>query len=152
MGSASCSLHRAETFSERSTSLADTDRCSRKHPTPDGFSLTCTVSSHGRGSDVKKRKSRPVRDLCVLLSSVWNLTGKRKKERLSSLSISCVKDGSANANPQSTHPPVIAYRTPTVCVSNWEFCGVRAYHLYFCVFARTRVCVSMLGFKGKMCV
>lgn len=50
-----------------------------------------------------------------------NLTGKRKKERLSSLSISCKKDGSANTNLQSAYPPVIMYRLNyRATVSVWE--------------------------------
>lgn len=82
-----------------------------------------------------------------------NLTGKRKKERLSSLSISRVKDGSANTNLQSAYPPVSMHRLNCrATVSNWEFCGVcmsfLPVHVCSCIHRRLQgensVCASVL--------
>lgn len=103
---------------------------SRNHPTPDRFpsEVYCFFTWSRKWCKTKKEKR-------CLWFIAWSLgyfivclnpTGKRKKERLSSLSISCIKDGCANANLQGAHPPVIVYRlnwraTVPMCV---EFCGV----------------------------
>lgn len=103
--------------------LQQINRYSRNRPTPDRFSLTFTVSSHHRGSDVKKKKT--VR----LWFISWSLLFYRPSESdwkekkgafFLSLSISCIEDGSANTNLQGAYPPVIMYRlncraTVSVC-------------------------------------
>lgn len=52
---------------------------------------------------------RLISGLFYRLSESEGNEGGKKKECLSSLSISCIKDGSANTNLQGAHPPVMAY-------------------------------------------
>lgn len=73
------------------------------------------MSSHDRRSDAKKKGGKKNKTsviyqlICGFFIVRLNLTGKRKKERLSSLSISYIKDGSANTNLQCVYPAVIVY-------------------------------------------
>lgn len=80
----------------------------------------------------KKRKKHAVYDLSpdlwVFFIVRLNLTGKRKKKKcLSSLSISCIKDGSANTNLRAAYPPVIVYwlnRRATVSICECVELGI----------------------------
>lgn len=63
--------------------------------------------------------------LVYFIVQIW--LEREKKERLSSLSISCIKDGSANTNLQDTYPPVIMHRlncraTVSVCAELGILC------------------------------
>lgn len=118
------------------------------------FPLKFSASSQTRGSDVNRgRKKRCL--WCIAWSLGYfivclNLTGRRKKERLSSLSISYIKDGSANGNLQGVHPPVIVHRL------NWQAAVPLRVELC-CVFVCKLVIFALLALhehlrpRGKIC-
>lgn len=126
------------------------DRYSRNHATPDSdwrLPRLCMIKE--TMSKMKKdNKKQAVCDLwpnlCrfFLNSSVWMWLERENKDYLSSLSISHIKDSSANANLQGAYPPVIV-RTLSVSVLNWEMCA-SACNYWSCAFAPTRALVCFL--------
>ncbi len=79
---------------------------------------------------LKKKKTRPsviYRLISGLFYRPSESDWKEKNGALSSLSISRIKDGSANTNLQGTYPPVIVHRlncraTVSVCVESGILC------------------------------
>lgn len=104
-------LHTAMLFgkinehSRYKTKSQKTDRNPKNRLTPDRFGLTFTVRP--RMKNTPSVIYHQISGTFYLLSeSLW----KKKKERLSSLSISYIKEWSVNSELQAPHPLVITHR------------------------------------------